>query len=166
MMVARYPVVSNDTLRMRNALDRMFGEPVFRSLQSSVRSTGAVVAPVDVFGTETDLHVFASIPGVDPAGLDISVDDDVLSISGTVANVAKSTEAEGATWYLHEMGHGTFKRQISLPVEVDVEAAEATFENGILRLRLPKAVAAKPRQIKVQSSTATTGTPAIDEITS
>lgn len=151
MMVARYPIVSNDTVRLRDAWDQLFGEPLFRAFTSSERTNGTYRVPVDVFGTGNDVYVFASLPGVDPDGIEISIDDNILTLSGSVANVAKSNEAEDATWFLHEMGHGEFRRAVTLPVEVDTEAAEASFENGILRLRLPKAEAAKPRQIKVRA---------------
>lgn len=162
-MVARYPLVSNDTIRLREAVDRLFGEPVFRTFATTQRTTGTYSLPVDVFGTESDIYVFASAPGVEPADFDITVDDNVLTLSGSVANVAKSTEADGATWFLHEMGHGQFRRSITLPVEVDVDAAEATFANGILRLRLPKAEAAKPRQIKVRAVEPVEATPSLAE---
>ena len=162
-MVARYPVLVNDNIRLRDAMDRFFGEPVFRSLSTTQRSTGTYAVPVDVFGTESDIYVFASAPGVNPDDLEITIDDNILTLSASVPNVAKSTEAEGATWFLHEMGHGSFKRSVRLPVEVDSETAEASFENGILRLRLPKAQAAKPRQIKVSSGAPVEATPSISE---
>ena len=162
-MVARYPLVSNDTVRLRDAMDRLFGEPVFRSFVSTQRANGTVSLPVDVFGTENDIYVFASAPGVDPETFEITIDDNVLTLSGSVANVARSTEAEGATWFLHEMGHGQFRRSLTLPVEVDADAAEATFEHGILRLRLPKAEAAKPRQIKIRSLSPNETTPVLEE---
>jgi HSP20 family protein len=162
-MVARYPVIANDNIRLRDAMDRFFGEPVFRTLSTTQRSSGTYSVPVDVFGTESDIFVFASAPGVNPDELEITVDDNILTLSAAVPNVAKSTEAEGATWFLHEMGHGSFKRSVRLPVEVDPDSAEASFENGILRLRLPKAQAAKPRQIKVRTGAPVEATPSISE---
>ena len=151
-MVARYPMLMNDSVRLRDAMDRFFGEPVFRTFATSQRSTGTFSIPVDVFATDSDVFVIASAPGLGPDELEVTIDENVLTLSGTIPNVAKSTEAEGATWYLHENGHGQFRRTVTLPVDVDADQAEATFEHGILRLRLPKAEAAKPRQIKVRSA--------------
>jgi HSP20 family protein len=162
-MVARYPLFSNDTMRMRDAVDRLFGEPMFRAVGVSARQAGSSLLPVDVFGTDQDIFVFASAPGVDPSALEISIDENVLTIAGSISNVAKSTEAEGATWFLHEMPHGEFRRTLTLPVDVDADGVEATFENGILRLRLPKAEAAKPRQIKVRAGQPIEVQPAIEE---
>ena len=151
-MVARYPMLLNDSVRLRDAVDRFFGEPLYKTIASSQRSVGTFSIPVDVFATDAEVFVFAAAPGLGPDDLDVTIDDNVLTLSGTVPNVAKSTEAEGATWYLHENDHGQFRRAITLPVEVDADQADATFENGILRLRLPKAEAARPRQIKVNSA--------------
>ena len=162
-MVARYPVFANDNIRLRETMVRFFGEPLFRTLTTTQRSSGTYSVPVDVFGTESDIYVFASAPGVNPDDLEITVDDNMLTLAAGVPNVSKSTEAEGATWFLHEMGHGSFKRSVRLPIEVDAEAAEASFENGVLRPRLPKALAAKPRQIKVRTGAPVDATPSISQ---
>lgn len=151
-MVVRYPVVVNDSIRLREAVDRFFGEPLFKTIATNSRSQGGISVPIDVFATPSDVFVIATIPGVEPDDLNVTVDDNVLTLGGAVPNVAKSTEAEGATWYLHENRHGQFRRVVTLPAEVDAEGAEATFEHGVLRLRLPKAEAARPRQIKVRSA--------------
>lgn len=150
-MVARFPMLINDSARLRDAMDQFFGEPIFRTFATSPRSVGTFSIPVDVFATEGDVIVIAAAPGLGPDELEVTIDDNVLTLSGTIPNAAKSNEAEGATWYLHENGHGQFRRTVTLPVDVDADQAEATFANGVLRLRLPKAEAARPRQIKVRS---------------
>ena len=150
MMVVRYPSLANDVFRVRNAVDRLFDESVFRTIATTQRSQGTYSVPVDVFATADDVVIIASVPGLGPDDLEVTVDENVVTLSGSVPNVARSTEGEGATWYLHEVGHGQFRRSLTLPVDVDADAADATFENGILRLRLPKAEAARPRQIKVR----------------
>lgn len=153
MVVTRYPVLTSDPARLREAVDRWFGEPVFRTLSTTQRANGTFALPLDVFSTDSDVYIIASAPGLGPDDLEVTVDDNVVTLSGTVPNIAKSVEGEQATWFVHEIGHGAFKRTINLAVDVDVDAAEAKFENGILRLRLPKADVAKPRQIKVQAVT-------------
>jgi HSP20 family protein len=153
MVVTRYHSPSSDAVRFREAVDRWFGEPFLRSFATTQRGTGSFSLPVDVFATDTDVYVIASAPGLGADDLDVTFDDNTLTLSGSIPNIAKSIEGESATWFVHEIGHGQFKRTISLAVDVDAENAEATFENGILRLRLPKLEAARPRQIKVQSIT-------------
>jgi HSP20 family protein len=148
-MVARYPMLFNDSLR--DVVDRFFNEPFVRTLASTQGSIGSFAIPVDVFATDTDVYVIATAPGIAPEELDVSIDGDALTLSGSVPNVAQSTEAEGATWFLKENSHGQFRRTVTLPVEVDADKAEANVQHGVLRLRLPKAEAARPRQIKIQS---------------
>src|SRR4051794_27779401 len=155
MVVTRYPVLSSDPARLRDAVDRWFGEPVFRSFNTTQRTNGTWSLPLDVFATDTDVFIIASAPGLGPDDLDVTVDDNVVTLSGDVPSIAKSVEGEHATWFVHEIGHGSFKRTVNLAVDVDIDRAEAHFENGILRLRLPKLEAAKPRQIKVQAVSAT-----------
>ncbi len=69
----------------------------------------------------------------------------------SVKNVASSEEAKNATWFIHELPYGKFQRSITLPVDIDLAKADATFDFGILKLRLPKAASAQPKQIKVRS---------------
>ena len=64
----------------------------------------------------------------------------------------QSEQGKGATWYLHELWHGDFRRSVTLPFEVDAAKAEATFENGIVRIALPKAERAKPYRIEVRTA--------------
>lgn len=64
-------------------------------------------------------------------------------------NVAVSEEAKEAAWFLHELQQGTFMHQVTLPFDIHSANSRANVDNGILRLRLPKAEISKPRQIKV-----------------
>jgi HSP20 family protein len=151
LMVARYPVLLNEPIRLRDAVDRFFGEPFLRTIASTARVPGSFAIPVDVFATENEVTVIASVPGLGPDDLEVTIDDNVLTLSGQIPDAAKSTEADGATWYLKENTHGAFRRSLTLPHEVDPEKVEATVQNGVLRMRLSKAEAARPRQIQVRS---------------
>lgn len=148
-MVTRYSGGSlmNDFVSLRDAMDRLFNE----SLVPGTRGApGSSVFPLDVYATDEAMTILAAVPGIDPSALDISIEKGQVSIKGEVPDVASSEEARNATWYLHELPRGEFHRTLSVPFEVDANRAEATFENGMLRLTLPKAEAARPRQIKVR----------------
>ena len=106
--------------------------------------------PLDVFATPDASVIVASGPGRRPEDLEVTYNRGTIVLSGTVANVAESEESKGATWYLHELWHGRFQRAVTPPFEVGPGRAEASFENGILRIRLPKAEHAKPRRIAVR----------------
>lgn len=107
---------------------------------------------LDVYGTKDEVVLIAAVPGLRPEDIEITINQNTVTLSGTVPNAAQSEEATGATWYLHELAHGAFQRSITLPMEVDSTRADATFEQGILRLRLPKAETAKPKRIEIRSS--------------
>ena len=134
---------------LRTAIDRMFdeGRP-FRSFlgNGGTGVTEAAYFPVDVFETGDELVVKASLPGVKPEQIDVSVHGDVLTIKG---ETAEDKEEKAENWYRRERRYGTVMRQLSLPTEVDADKAKADFDNGVLRLTLPKAESSKPKQIRV-----------------
>jgi HSP20 family protein len=150
-MVTRYSGGSlfNDVVSLRDAMDRLFNES-FVSGQPRLNGESRTPFPLDVFATESELTVLAAVPGMDPEQLDISIDKGQVTLKGEVPDVATSEEARDATWYLHELPRGAFQRTLSVPFEIDADRAEATFDNGMLRLTLPKAEAARPKQIKVR----------------
>lgn len=106
-------------------------------------------ARIDVSETEEEVVVSAEIPGVEPKDLDISVTGDVLTLSGEKR--AEETKEEGKTSYTERI-FGAFRRDVPLPSEVDAEKAEAEHKNGIVRIRLPKAVRVRPRRIEVKGA--------------
>jgi HSP20 family protein len=72
-----------------------------------------------------------------------------VTLSGTLRSVVDTEDAKQATWYLHELGSGTYRRSVTLPFPVDADKADASFEHGILRVMLPKAEAAKAKKIAI-----------------
>ena len=151
-MATRYPAAA--VFSVRDAVDRLFNETFTPGLSQSVWSAGTNGAraelPLDVYATNSEVVILAAIPGISPDQLEITVEKNTVTMSGEIKNVVKSEEAKDASWYLHELPRGAFRRSLTLPIEVDSAKAEARFENGMLRLTLPKAEAAKPRQIRVQ----------------
>lgn len=160
-MVNRFPSgVGSDVVSLREAMDRLLSDSFvggpFR--WSSAANGGArAPLPVDVYATADEVVVIASVPGMGPDDIQLTVNQGTVTLSGQLPNVGTSEEAKGATWYLHELPYGTFQRSLTLPIEVDAGRADATFEHGILRLRLPKAEQARPRQIKVRVTDGTQG---------
>jgi HSP20 family protein len=153
-MVSRFPA-AEEFVSLRDAMDRLLqdsfvGGP-FRSFWAATPNGGArMPLPLDVYATADEVVLIAAVPGLRPEDIDITINQGTVTLSGKTPNVAQSEEAKNATWYLHELPHGAFTRSVTLPIEVDSAKADATFEQGILRLRLPKAEQAKPKQIKVR----------------
>lgn len=137
---------------LRQAMDEMFSD-LRRPAWAPSRANGAVEGyfPVDLAEKDEEYVVKASLPGVKPEDIEISVTGQVLSIKGTVAD---EHEENTKNYYRRERRAGTFVRQLSLPQEVDSGRADVQFEHGVLRLCLPKAETAKPKTIKVTAKPA------------
>ena len=103
--------------------------------------------PVDIFEDADAITVLADMPGVKPGHLTIDLHEGVLTITGHAQLHDGSNEVAVA----HEYPAGTFQRSFTLSEAIDQARIQATLKHGILRLRLPKAEQAKPRQIKIQT---------------
>jgi HSP20 family protein len=155
-MVNRFPV-SDEMITLRDAMGRLLEQSFVGSpfrLAWSPNNDGRIGLPVDVYATQDEIVVIAAVPGARMDDLDITVNQNVITLNGTLLNVASSEEAKHATWYVHELPTGKFQRSISLPIEIDAGRATATLDDGILRLILPKADQARPRQITIQTGQA------------
>jgi len=105
--------------------------------------------PLDVYATPDEAVVIAAVPGLNPENLEITYTRNTLTLSGTIPSASESEQGQQVTWYMRELWSGQFQRTLTLPFEVDASKAEATFEQGIVRITLPKADWAKPQKIAV-----------------
>jgi HSP20 family molecular chaperone IbpA len=153
---------------MRQAMDRLVNDTFSPAQFSTIWPASAgdksrSLVPIDAYVTDDDVVILAAIPGVTAGDIEISIEKNTVTLKGEVPSVVKSDHAQGANWYLHELPSGSFHRSLTLPIEVDASKAEATFESGVLRLTLPRAEAARPRQIHVQVGSSQPESPAIAE---
>jgi len=102
---------------------------------------------MEVAETEKELLVTAEVPGIEPKDVEITVADGVLTIKG---EKKQATEEKKEGYYLAERTYGAFTRAVALPVEVDEGKIEATYKDGVLKIRLPKAENHKARVKKVE----------------
>ena len=127
-----------DMNRMQRNMDHLLGgtrgpiQAKFPALNAWVNDEGIVVT--------------AEIPGVDPDNLNITVEGEILILSGSRN---EDELPEGAQFRRRERGYGDFSRKIELPFEVDTEAVEAHFRNGVLEIVLPRIPEEKPKKITV-----------------
>lgn len=91
---------------------------------------------VDVFRDGTDVIVQSTIAGTDPKDLDISITQDMVTIRG---HRKSAHETKTADYYHQELYWGSFSRSIILPVDIDPDKAKASYKNGVLTIRMPKA---------------------------
>jgi HSP20 family protein len=132
---------------LRDAMGRLF-EDSFVSPLTWRQLDGEMLNPaVDVHQTADEIVVSASLPGLKAEDVDITITGQTLSIRGEF----KADEKVERDQYLYrERRFGTFHRQVELPVRVQGDATTATFDDGVLTLKIPKAEEVKPRQIKVK----------------
>jgi HSP20 family protein len=137
-----------EIVSLREAMDRLFEESVL-SPTGDAGARGFMAPAVDISETNDEIVVTATVPGINPDDLHISVTGDVLEMRG---EVKQESERKEATWHLRERRSGSFARSIMLPTPVVADEAQAEFENGVLTLTLPKAQDARRKTIKVRAN--------------
>ncbi len=129
---------------MQGALDRLFDESWHNTRAPA--ETGALA--LDVHESDSAYVVNAAVPGVSADAVNISLHDGVLTISGELPQPTHETSRA----LLLERSYGKFQRSIRLPLPVAQDNVEATIENGVLTLTLPKTAEAQPRTIPVKTA--------------
>ena len=102
---------------------------------------------VNVEETENEYLISAELPGMEKKDITISIENDVLSISGEKKGESKT---ENKNFHRFERSYGKFYRSFELPHSIDREKIDASYKNGVLNISLPKAEEAKPKQIEVK----------------
>jgi HSP20 family protein len=102
---------------------------------------------IDVYQTENDIVIKSTIAGVKPEDLDVSINNDMVTVKGERKN---EEIVESGNYYYQECYWGSFSRSVLLPVDVIPEKADAALKNGILTIRLPKADTTRTKKIQVR----------------
>jgi HSP20 family protein len=139
MTLAEFPMVP-----LRQVIDQLFNEAL-TAFPFRWDSTGMRV-PVDIYEGTDHYLVRIALPGVQPGEVNLTCENNRLIISGERRPVV----GEGLRPICQEIGAGAFRREIYLPVDVDAAKAEATYDQGILTVTLPKVAEAVPKTIKVR----------------
>ncbi len=142
----RHSSVFGELDRMRRDMERLFGGLPGRSFREPM---AGVFPLTNVTEDHNNYYVRAELPGIEGDELDISVTADGLSIAG---ERKIPEEKKDASYHRREREAGKFSRMLSLPGQVDTGKVEASCADGILTVVLPKAEAAKPRQISVKAA--------------
>ena len=129
----------------RNVFEDVFREPVVWSRRrADIPSSVNFSLPLDACVTEAEVVIQAAFPGVAPENVHVSVENDTLTLSADLPR-----RIENVDYAFAERPHGSVSRQLTLNVPVNLDKAEADFENGLLTLTLPKADVAQPKTIIV-----------------
>ena len=109
---------------------------------------------IDMYQTKDDVVVKAALSGVKPEEVDITITGDTLTIKG---EHKEEEETKEKNYLYREFRYGNFSRSVTLPVEVKGDKADASFEDGLLMVTMPKSEGIKPKQIKVKTKGAIEG---------
>jgi len=134
--------------RLRREIDRLFEDP-FSFLAPSTSFFEGWTPAVDIREDNDRYVVKAELPGMKTEDIDVSIDDNTLTISGE--RKQEEEKKEGDT-YRSERYFGRFQRSVTLPARVDANNIEATYKDGVLTVIVPKTEEAKPKQIEVKTS--------------
>jgi len=131
--------------RMEETMDRLWRGlgPTAGGPNSDVEHWGI---PLDVLRDGDTVVVKASVPGVKPSDIEVTIADNVLTVSGKTSTEEEHKEGN---YLMRERRTGTFQRSIRLPDTIDANQAESSYESGVLTIRLPKTEASKPKQLKI-----------------
>lgn len=132
---------------LQDEMNRLFSSSLSRGGSDEQMFGGAWNPSVDIFENKDNIVLEVELPGMKPDDVDISIENNVLTISGERRFEKKN---EGDNFHRVERGYGSFTRSFTLPPTVTSENAEAEFENGILRLTLAKREEAKARRIEIR----------------
>ena len=130
---------------LTRTMDQLLG---LGTAPSSIRAAARGAFPALNVGTTQDaVEIYAFVPGIDPASLEVTVDKGLLTIAGE--RPADTPEGEGTSVYARERFAGGFRRVVSLPEDVDAGRVEASYRDGVLRIAVQKREQSKPRRINV-----------------
>ena len=137
---------AREMMTLRDAMDHLFDDAFTRPL--TLRD-GWTAPAIDMYQTDDEIVVKASLPGVKAEEVQINITGEILTLKGETKQVVE--EKKDKAWHMREQRWGTFERSVALPTQVIADKAKAEFENGILTITLPKAEEVKPKIITIKA---------------
>jgi len=133
-------------LSLREAMDRLFEDSFIspRWFWGAEEATGFL--PLDIYESGDHVVVKATVPGVKPEDIDVTITGDLLTIK---SEIQEEEKVEERNYLRQERRYGSSCRQVTLPAGLDTDKVKASFEHGVLTLELPKLEALKPKTVKV-----------------
>lgn len=147
--MAKRDIVSYDPFdalfSLREDFDRMFKD--FFTGYTGPALSSRVFPAMDIKETDEDFVIHAEVPGMDKKDINLSIKKDELVIEGDKKEEEKK---EGESFLRVERSYGSFRRSVRLPSEIDQSKVKAKYENGVLKIFLPKSEKAKPKEIEIK----------------
>ena len=148
---ARATQVVNPFGFLHREIDRLF-EDFTRGLEATGQTQANLVPSIDVAETDKEIVIMAEMPGLERKDIDISLEDDVLTIRGEKKIEKQEGDEKNRNYHVAERGYGVFLRGIQLPSGIDPSSIEATMSKGVLRITIPKPEKAEPKKIEVKDA--------------
>jgi len=136
-----------EMINLRNTVDRLF-DTTLNDLNTTTEPMSWGLA-LDVIEQNDAYLVKASVPGINPDDLEITFTDNVLTIKGSTKT---EEEVKDARYHVRERRYGSFARSLTLGDRIKADAIQASYDNGVLTLTLPKSEEVKPKRIQIQTS--------------
>jgi HSP20 family protein len=146
MTLVRRTTPFTDLVSLRESMDRIFDETLFRPLRFAV-GKHEIYPLIDLYTTPEAVIAEIALPGLKPENVDISIADELVTIAGTYKETKEIVESG---YIFQELGRGSFSRTFAIPTLVKTDEVKATFKDGLLMLVLPKAEQVKPKHVKVE----------------
>jgi HSP20 family protein len=140
-----------DLMEIQGELNRLFGRTYGSNEDNggaAALATGTWTPAVDVYEDKDKVVLHVELPGVEPDGVDVSVEDSTLTIRG---ERAFARDLEEQNFHRVERRYGAFVRAFTLPATADAERVDASFDKGVLTIEVPKKEEAKPRRIQIKA---------------
>ncbi|MBI5650005.1 MAG: Hsp20/alpha crystallin family protein [Chloroflexi bacterium] len=137
-----------DFVSLRDAMDRLFEESFTAPPRGWIAPLSAAELAMDLYETPEDVTIKAALPGIKPEDVEITITGNTLHLRG---ESKEENEIKDKNYLRRERRYGSFERTIALPGGLQADKAEATFENGVLTLRVPKSEQTKTKTIKVKT---------------
>lgn len=137
-----------EAMSLRNAIDRLFEESFVSPRFGWMAPLGAADVAIDMYETKDQVVVKAALPGIKPEQTEVTITGNTLTIRG---EAKEEKEIKEENYICRERRMGAFSRSIALPDGLKTDKAEATFENGVLTLTIPKAEEKKAKTIKIKT---------------
>jgi HSP20 family protein len=145
MALSEFPRLSSDPFtelrRMQSEMNRLFS--------GFSAATARDFPPINIWLGENSVVVTAELPGVTGADVNLSLQEDVLTLSG---KREPNTQRENVNWQRRERAYGNFSRAVQLPFRVDPDKVQARFNNGILEIELQRLEADRPKKIEIRGA--------------
>ena len=136
----------DDFTSLRREMNRFLDETPPMRWTRMMRGESVMRLPLDAYVTDEEIVITAPVPGLNPENVDITMEDDTLTIKGELNRPLENVE-----YLFQERPCGAFSRSVKVNVPIVVDQIEAKFDNGVLTVILPKSQEARPKVIKINA---------------